>query len=69
MPPVDMLTHIGKAHPPHTKNYRQLRNAESRRNRLPQGKEQQLVIQYQVVSPENMYINNMRQTIHTLNNN
>lgn len=34
----------------YTRNYRQLRNADSERNGLSQGREHQLVVQYQVVS-------------------
>ena len=41
---------------PSTKNYQQLRNAESGKNSLPQGRTQQLVIQYQMVNPENVYM-------------
>lgn len=33
---------------PYTKNYRQLRNTESGRNSLPQGKAHQLVMYYQM---------------------
>lgn len=35
-----------------TQNYKQLRNSESGRNHLPQGRAHQLIIQYQMVSPE-----------------
>jgi hypothetical protein len=44
---------------PYTKNNKQFRNAESRRNNLPQGRSYQLIVQYQIVSPEN--------NIHTSN--
>ena len=40
---------------PCTKNYRPRRNAKSRRNSLTQEEQIQLVIQYQMVSPENIY--------------
>jgi hypothetical protein len=35
-----------------TKSYRQLRNPESRRNRLPWGRAHQLLIQHQMFIPE-----------------
>jgi hypothetical protein len=38
----------------YTKNYRQIQSAESGRNSLSQGRVHQLVIQYQMVSPENI---------------
>lgn len=37
---------------PYTKNYSQLRKAESQRNSQPHGRAQQLVTQYLMVSPE-----------------
>jgi hypothetical protein len=44
---------------PYTEHFSQLRNVESRRNSIPQGKVKQLVIQYQMASPENIYPNNL----------
>ena len=44
---------------PYTQNYSQLRNVESRRHSIPQGKVSQLVIQYQMASPENIYPSNL----------
>lgn len=41
--------------PLHTKGCRHLREAESRRNSLPQGRAHQLVIHYQVVRPQNKH--------------
>ena len=46
---------------PYTKNYRPLRDAESGRNSLPQGRAHQLVIQYQMVSLENRHTHNIIQ--------
>lgn len=40
----------------YTKSYRQLWSAESERNIHPQGRAYQLVIQYQMISPENVHI-------------
>lgn len=45
-----------------TKNYRQLRDAESRRNSLTQGRAHALGIQYQMVGPENVHTSNIIQT-------
>ena len=47
---------------PYTENYGQLRHAESGRNSLPQGRARQLVIPYQMVSPENIHARNIIQT-------
>ena len=41
---------------PYTRNYR---DAESGRNHPPQGRAHQLVIQYQMVSPENIHQGNL----------
>lgn len=41
---------------PYPKNYKQIRNAKSKRNNLLQGKEQSLVVYYQTWSPENIHI-------------
>lgn len=38
-----------------TKSYRKLRNAENMVSHPPQGREHQIVDQYQMFSPENMY--------------
>ena len=43
---------------PYTKNCRQLRNAESKRNHLLQGGAHQWVIQHPLVSPENIHTSN-----------
>jgi hypothetical protein len=40
---------------PYTENCRPLRKAESRRNSLPQERARQLLIQYQMVSPEHTH--------------
>lgn len=40
---------------PSTKNGRQLRKAESRKDHLPQGRTHRLVTQYQVISPKNIH--------------
>lgn len=47
--------------PPFTKNHKQLREAESRRNRLTQERVHQLVIQHQVVRPAIMHSSNIIQ--------
>lgn len=44
---------------PYSTNYRQLRDAEMRRNRHPHGRAWHLVIQYQMVSTKNMHISNI----------
>jgi hypothetical protein len=44
-----------------TKHYRQLRKTEQKTNSLPQRRTHQLFIQFQMVSPENVYINNIIQ--------
>jgi hypothetical protein len=41
---------------PYKKNYRQLMNAQGRKNSLFQGRPYQLIIQQQMVSPENIHI-------------
>ena len=45
-----------------TNNSRQLRNRESERNRFFQGGANQLVVKYQIVSPENKHTSNIPQT-------
>jgi hypothetical protein len=47
---------------PYTKSYRQLRDAEHRRDSLSQGRTHPLLIQYQMVSPENKHTSNIIQT-------
>ena len=42
-------------------NYKQLRNAKSQRTSLPQRQAYQPVIQYQMVSPENIHKSNIIQ--------
>lgn len=42
-------------------SYRLLRNTESRRNRLPQGRVHQVSFQYQIVSSENVHSSSMIQ--------
>lgn len=44
----------------YTKNYRQPKNAESRRNRLTQRKAHLLAVQYQIVNPENTHTSNIQ---------
>ena len=44
------------------KNYGQLRNAESGRHGLPQGRAHPLVTQYQMISDENMHTSSMMHT-------
>lgn len=46
----------------YTKSYKQLRDAERGRDRLLQGGAHQLVMQYQMASPENMLTINIIQT-------
>jgi hypothetical protein len=46
---------------PCSKNCRQLRSAESGMNSLPQGRACQLVIQYQIGTPEKVHTNNIMQ--------
>lgn len=41
---------------PYTRNDRQLRNAENGRIHLPQGREHQFIIQYQMINPENIHV-------------
>ena len=47
---------------PYPKYYRQLRKSGSKRNSLPQGRAHQLIIQHQIVIPENIHRNNIIQT-------
>lgn len=58
---MDMPEQMGKpmTPQPYTKDCRQLRKAESRRS-FPQGRAQQLVTQYQIVSQENIHISNIK---------
>lgn len=44
-----------------TKPYSQLRKTEGKTNSLPQRRTHQLFIQFQMISPENVYINNIIQ--------
>jgi hypothetical protein len=44
----------------YTKNYRQLRNPEWRRNSLLQGRAHLFVTPYLMISPENKCTNNLR---------
>ena len=46
----------------YTKNYTQLRNAENGRNHLPQGREHQVPILYQMTSLENIHRSNIIQS-------
>lgn len=46
---------------PNLKIYRQLRNTESSRNSLPQGKGHKSTIQYQMITPENTHVHNIMQ--------
>jgi hypothetical protein len=50
------------SHQPFMKNYSQLRNAESRRNPLPQRRAHQLIILYQVASSEDTHTSTATQT-------
>jgi hypothetical protein len=47
---------------PYTKNYRKLRNAESWRSSLLKRRTHQVVIQHQMVSPENIHTSDILQT-------
>lgn len=47
---------------PCTKNYRQMKNDENKKNCLPEERPQQIVIQYQMVRSENIHINHIIQT-------
>ena len=62
MTSADMLLDRGEAHKTYMKNYRLLKNPESRRNSLLQGRAHQLVIQYQIVSTENKHPSDAVQT-------
>lgn len=42
-----------------TKRYKQLRNIKGGRNRFPYGRAHQLIIQYQVISPEITHVSNI----------
>jgi hypothetical protein len=53
---------VGEMPKENSKNYRQLRNAESRRNSLPQGRAHELVVQYQMVSLR--FQTNVQVTLH-----
>lgn len=44
----------------YTKNYRQPKNAENRRNHLTQRKAHLLAVQYQTVNPENTHTSNIQ---------
>lgn len=52
---TNMLKWIGKAYQA-SALHKELKYAENGRNRFPQGKGHQLIIQYQIVSPENIHI-------------
>lgn len=52
---------------PYTKNY--LRNIESWRNSLPPKRAQQLVMQYQIISPEKMHTSKITQTEQVIHRN
>lgn len=43
---------------PYMKGYKKRRKDACRRNGLPQGKAHQLVLQHQIVSPEDIYASN-----------
>ena len=58
----DKQTNKPKQNKTKQKNYRQLRNAESRRHSLSQERAHQLVIHYQIVNPENLHTSNTTQT-------
>jgi hypothetical protein len=62
MTSADMLLDRGEAHKTYMKNYRLLKNPESRRNSLLQGQAHQLIIQYQIVSTENKHPSDAVQT-------
>lgn len=54
----------------YTKNYRHLKKkAEKGRNRLSQEREHQLIIQYQMISPENKNTCNVIETEKTISRN
>lgn len=59
---IDTLMWMGKVQEALTllKICRQLRNANSGRNGLPQGKTHELMIQYQKVNPEYIHADNIR---------
>lgn len=46
----------------YTRNYRQLKNTETRRNNLPQIRAHQKALQYQMANPENIHTSNITQT-------
>lgn len=47
---------------PYIKNYRQIMNAENTENSLSQGRVHQLIIQYQMVNPDNTHTINIIET-------
>lgn len=47
---------------PYIKNYRQIMNAENTENSLSQGRVYQLIIQYQMVNPDNTHTINIIET-------
>ena len=51
---------------PYTKHYRQLRNAESGKNSLPQGGAHQWIIQYQLMSHESIDSSNITQAVQVI---
>lgn len=63
---IRLLYHDGQENPkrpqPYTKYDRQIRNVKNWRNDLPQGREYQLLMQYQIVMSENVHTTNITQT-------
>lgn len=63
---IGMSKWMGERLQHYTKSYRHLKNDEQGRNHLSQEREHQLIIQYQMISPENKNTCNIIQTENTV---